>query len=103
MKKFIFEFEQQKAVNMGLNLKQLLLLSYLNTHIDSGTKVSKIVNYNDYYKFTYQTILNDLPIAFKTRWDVLRCLKNLEEKRLVYIHNDKQKRLFIALNYKLLF
>lgn len=43
MRNYIFNFEQQVAMRLGLNLKELLFLNYVLEFVDSGYMRSKRV------------------------------------------------------------
>ena len=102
MRSTIFEFSQEMALKKGLNPKDLLLLSYLFNWIQSGNVLFRWINKVEYFKITYNKILKDLPIVFKNRLNIYRCLKKLEKSEVLKIYNDNQKRLYVALNYNAL-
>ena len=103
MKKYILGFRQAMAVKYNLTANDLLLLSYINDYIDSGIALVKTYHYEEYYKITFQKIIDDLPVAFNNRRSLYRSLRKLESKRLVKIYNDNQQRLYLLLNYKAIF
>ena len=102
MKFTIMGFDQAQALQMGLDLTDLLLLSWLKDFYHSMDKV--IVNNKQYAWVSYKYLLNDIPIigignrrSLARRFDKL-CEKNLVEKYISYLKdNTKGKYTYFAI------
>ena len=62
MKYTIHGFSQSKAVELGLDNDDLLILRYFIDFKDSGSMVSTIVDDKTFYWVKYEAILEQLPI-----------------------------------------
>lgn len=92
MRNYIFEFEQQVAMRLGLNLKELLFLDYILQFVNSGNMRSKRVEGKYYFKLTYKKIMEDLPILKIKERQIRNMITKLEEmnivKRLAELKNE---------------
>lgn len=53
----IFNFPQETLLRLGLNLKEILLLDYIEQFISSGNMRSKRLDGKWYFKLTYKKII----------------------------------------------
>ena len=67
MRNFIFEFDQQVVLRLGLKLNELLFLDYVAQFINSGHMRYKFISGKRYYRLTYKKILEDLPVLHVKR------------------------------------
>lgn len=77
--KFTFMgFSQAKALEMGLDDKDLSILRYFIDFKDSGAMTIKIIDDKPYYWLKYETLLSELPIlGIKSKIALRRRLKTL--------------------------
>ena len=102
MKFTIMGFNQKQAIEMGLDLTDLMLLSWLKDFYHAMDKV--IVNNKQYAWISYKYLLDDIPIigignrrSLARRFDKL-CEKNLVEKHVSYLKdNTKGKYTYFAI------
>ena len=82
MKYTIEGFSQEKAIEYGLDIEDLIILRWF---VDFSPKMSqKQINDSIYYWINYQAILKDLPIlGFKTKDRLYRKLKVMVEKDIL--------------------
>lgn len=59
-------FNQEIAVDMGLDLIDLSLIYYLETKVKEDEFKKVLINNETYYKIVYREILEDLPILKMT-------------------------------------
>lgn len=83
MRNYIFEFEQQVAMRLGLNLKELLFLDYILQFVNSGNMRSKRVEGKYYFMLTYKKIIDDLPILKIKERQLRNMITRLEKMHLV--------------------
>ncbi len=92
MRNYIFEFEQQVAMRLDLNLKELLFLDYILQFVNSGNMRSKRVKGKYYFRLTYKKIMEDLPILKIKERQIRNMITKLEEmnivKRLAELKNE---------------
>ena len=62
MRNFIFEFEQEKALEFGLKLNELLLLDYMLKFFNTDRIKRQRKEERFYCRLTYKKVLGDLPI-----------------------------------------
>ena len=80
--KYIFEFEQEKAVEFGLDMEDLLILRWLKW-FEPEMKAKEIEG-KSYYWINYEKLLKDLPILrFKSKDRLYRKLNELVEKGIL--------------------
>lgn len=78
MKYTIFQFNQKKAVEYGLNLKDLAILHWFTDFNNTDRMMPQIVDGKTFYWVKYQAIINDLPVLeVKTKDGIYRILKKL--------------------------
>ena len=57
MRKYIFEFDQEIVLRLGLKLNELLFLDYVAQFINSGNMRYKFISGKRYYRLTYKKYL----------------------------------------------
>ncbi|AKC63202.1 putative phage replisome organizer [Clostridium sporogenes] len=77
MKYTIHGFNQEKAIELGLDNDDLLILRYFIDFKDSGAMVSRILNDRTFYWIKYEAILEQLPILKLKKDSVYRRLKKM--------------------------
>ncbi|CZR95403.1 MULTISPECIES: hypothetical protein [Clostridioides] len=80
MKYTILGFSQKKAVELGLNTKDLLILRWFVDFLGSGRMARKLVNGIEYYWVDYSGVIKELPILYTEKHDTIyRVLKKLDK------------------------
>ncbi|NEZ46129.1 hypothetical protein FDF74_02750 [Clostridium niameyense] len=77
MKYTIHGFSQQKAIELGLDNDDLLILRYFIDFKDSGSMVSTIIKERTFYWIKYEAILEQLPILKLKKDSIYRRLKKM--------------------------
>lgn len=78
MKYTIEGYSQEKAVELGLNIEDLIILRWIQDFYPLMTK--KIINNEEYVWINYSKLLEDLPIlSFKNKRSLMRKLENFEK------------------------
>ncbi|MGG7209987.1 conserved phage C-terminal domain-containing protein [Clostridium baratii] len=84
MRKSIFGFSQERAIELGLDAKDLLILKYIYDFVESGKMVEREIDGKIYYWIKSQIVLDTLPILKIGGSIVLRRrLKNLVELNIL--------------------
>lgn len=80
MKYTILGFSQKKAVELGLNTKDLLILRWFVDFLGSGRMSRKVINGIEYYWVDYSGVIKELPILYTEKHDTIyRVLKKLDK------------------------
>ncbi|UWD43130.1 DNA replication protein DnaD/DnaB [Clostridioides difficile] len=80
MKYTILGFSQKKAVELGLNTKDLLILRWFVDFLGSGRMARKLINGIEYYWVDYSGVIKELPILYTEKHDTIyRVLKKLDK------------------------
>lgn len=103
MRQFVFEFEQQVAMRLGLNLKELLFLDYILQFVDSGNMRSKRVEGKYYFKLTYKKIMEDLPILKIKERQIRNMITKLENMHLVERLSELKNEMHLNVDFDALF
>lgn len=103
MRQFIFEFEQQVAMRLGLNLKELLFLDYILQFVNSGNMRSKRVEGKYYFKLTYKKITDDLPILKIKERQIRNMIIKLENMHLVERLSELRNEMHLNVDFDALF
>ncbi len=103
MRNYIFEFEQQVAMRLGLNLKELLFLDYILQFINSGNMRSKKVEGKYYFRLTYKKIMDDLPILKIKERQIRNMITKLENMHLVERLSDLRNEMHLNVDFDVLF
>ena len=84
MRKSIFGFSQERAIELGLDAKDLLILKYIYDFVESGKMIEREIDGKVYYWIKSQTLLYTLPVLKIGGGIVLRRrLKNLVELNIL--------------------
>ncbi len=88
MKYTIEGFSQEKAIELGLDLEDLLILRWI---VDFSPKMSKqVIEGKEYFWVKYQALLQDIPILnFKSKDRLYRKMKSLVNKNILLHKNIK--------------
>ncbi len=103
MREYIYRFEQNILIEIGVNHDQCLLLDYLITLYNSGRAKTMIINGKRYVMITYPKIQSDLPILHLSIRTLGRLLSDLEQKQVIKKALSKDHRMYIYINSDLLF
>lgn len=103
MRNYIFEFDQQVAMRLGLNLKELLFLDYILQFVNSGNMRSKRVGGKYYFKLTYKKIMDDLPILNIKERQIRNMITKLENMHLVERLSDLKNEMHLNVDFDALF
>ena len=77
-------FSQEKAIELGLDDRDLLILRWFINFRDNGKMATKIIKDDKYYWIDYQGIIEDLPIMkIKNADSVYRRLKKMAKVRVL--------------------
>ncbi len=103
MKDFIFEFEQEKVVQLNLKLKELVLLEYMfkffkNEEIKTKDKVDKF-----YCRLSYKQVLNDLPILRIKERQLRNLIIGLEQKGIIERFSELKNQAYLFVDWEKLF
>lgn len=103
MKNLIFEFEQEKVVQLNLKLKELVLLEYMlkffkNKQIKTKAKEDKF-----YCRLSYKQILKDLPILCIKERQLRNLIIGLEQKGIIERFSELKNQVYLFINWDKLF
>ncbi len=103
MRNYVFEFEQQVAMRLGLNLKELLFLDYVLQFVNSGNMRSKRVEGKYYFRLTYKKIMEDLPILKIKERQIRNMITKLENMHLVERLSELKNEMHLNVDFDALF
>ena len=103
MRNFIFEFDQQVVLRLGLKLNELLFLDYVAQFINSGHMRYKFISGKRYYRLTYKKILEDLPVLHVKERQLRNIITSLEEKGVLQRYAELKNEMHIYVDYDVLF
>ena len=103
MRQFVFEFEQQVAMRLGLNLKELLFLDYILQFVNSGHMRSTRVGGKYYFRLTYKKIMEDLPILKIKERQIRNMIAKLENMHLVERLSELKNEMHLNVDFDALF
>ncbi len=103
MRTWIFEFDQQVAMRLGLNLKELLFLDYILQFVNSGNMRSKRVEGKYYFRLTYKKIMDDLPILKIKERQIRNMITKLENMHLVERLAELKNEMHLNVDFDALF
>jgi len=103
MRNFIFEFEQEKALEFGLKLNELLLLDYMFKffHADRIKRQRKGERF--YCRLTYNKVLGDLPILRIKERQLRNMIICLEKKGIVERFSELKNQMYLYVDFNKLF
>ncbi len=103
MRNYIFEFDQQIALRLGLKLNELLFLDYLAKFINSGSMRCKLIEGKRYYRLTYKKVMEDLPILKVKERQLRNIIISLENKGILQRYSELKNEMHIYVDYDVLF
>ena len=103
MRNFIFEFDQQVVLRLGLKLNELLFLDYVAQFINSGHMRYKFISGKRYYRLTYKKILEDLPVLHVKERQLRNVITSLEEKGVLQRYAELKNEMHIYVDFDVLF
>lgn len=103
MRDFIFIFDQEYVISLGLKLSDLLFLDYMYKFMSSGKMRKRFYDDKWYYNITYNKILSDLPILGIKERQLRNMIISLEEKGILKRLNGKKTQLYIYIDFDRLF
>lgn len=103
MRDFIFIFDQEYVISLGLKLSDLLFLDYMYKFMSSGKMRKRFYDDKWYYNITYNKILSDLPILGIKERQLRNMIISLEEKGILKRLNGKKTQLYIYIDFDKLF
>lgn len=77
MKYTIHGFNQLVAINLGLDINDLLILRYFVDFKDSGSMIRERIDGEEYYWIKYEGIIKELPVLKLKKDTIYRRLKNM--------------------------
>ena len=95
MRNYIFEFDQQIALRLGLKLNELLFLDYLAKFINSGSMRCKFIEGKRYYRLTYKKVMEDLPILKIKERQLRNIIISLENKGILQRYSELKNEMHI--------
>ena len=103
MRNYIFEFDQQIALRLGLKLNELLFLDYLAKFINSGSMRCKFIEGKRYHRLTYKKVMEDLPILKVKERQLRNIIISLESKGILQRYSELKNEMHIYVDYDVLF
>ena len=98
MRPKIYNFPQETLLRLGLNLKEILFLDYLEQFAGSGHMRSKRVDEKWYYKITYKKIMDDLPILNIKERQIRNMIARLEKIGIVQRLSDLKREMYLEID-----
>ena len=102
MREYVFQFEQDVAIRLGLKLNELLLLDYLLNFMASGEMKSIFVDGEKYYWVSYKKIMDDLPILGIGLKQLKKIIHGIEEKGVIRKLGKLYGKLYICVDTELI-
>jgi hypothetical protein len=103
MKYTVEGYSQEKAIELGLNIEDLIILRWIQDFYP--LMIKKIINDEEYVWINYSKLLEDLPIlSFKSKRSLIRRLEKFEELELLKrecIKNEDGTYSYIMLTTKI--
>lgn len=90
MKYNLYGYSQQKAIELGLDDRDLMILRWFIDYKDTGKMAKKIINDDVYYWIKYEGIVEAFPIAGWKKDTVYRRLKKLVNAKVLKHETIKQ-------------
>lgn len=103
MREFIFCFFQERALELSLNLEDLLFLDYFYKFSVSGVMRFLYKGTKKYFKLTYKKIMDDLPILRRKERQIREMITKLEGKKVLERLKSKKNEMYIFVDFELLF
>ena len=99
MRPKIYNFPQETLLRLGLNLKEILFLDYLEQFAGSGHMRSKRVDEKWYYKITYKKIMDDLPILNIKERQIRNMITRLEKIGILQRLSDLKREMYLEIDF----
>lgn len=103
MRNYIFEFDQEVVLRIGLKLNELLFLDYVAKFINSGNMRYKYLSGKRYYRLTYKKILEDLPVLKIKERQLRNLIASLEEKGVLERYAELKNEMHLYVDFNVLF
>ena len=103
MRNFIFEFEQEKALEFGLKLNELLLLDYMLKFFNTDRIKRQRKGERFYCRLTYKKVLGDLPILRIKERQLRNMIICLEKKGIVERFSELKNQMYLYVDFNKLF
>lgn len=103
MRNYIFEFEQEQALKLDLNLKDLLLLDYMYKFFNSDQIKRQRKDEKFYCRLTYNKVLSDLPILHIKERQLRNMIIKLEAKGILERFSELKNQMHLYVDWSLLF
>lgn len=103
MRQYIFRFEQEQAVKLGLNVTELLILDYMLGFFGNDLIKARVCNEEHFFKLSYKKIFSDLPILNIQERQLRNIFQSLEEKKILKRLKNQKHTMFISINLTELF
>lgn len=103
MRPKIFNFPQETLLRLGLNLKKILLLDYIEQFISSGDMRSKRLDGKWYFKLTYKKIMDDLPILGIKERQIRNIITKLEKLGVLNRLSELKREVYLEVDFDVLF
>ena len=103
MRNFIFEFEQEKALEFGLKLNELLLLDYMLKFFNTDRIKRQRKGERFYCRLTYNKVLGDLPILRIKERQLRNMIIGLEKKGIVERFSELKNQMYLYVDFNKLF
>ena len=99
MRPKIFNFPQETLLRLGLSLKEVLFLDYLQQFIGSNHMRSKRVDEKWYYKITYKKIMDDLPILNIKERQIRNMITRLEKIGIMNRLSELKREMYLEIDF----
>ena len=103
MRNYIFEFEQEKALEFGLKLNELLLLDYMLKFFNTDRIKKQRKGERFYCRLTYKKVLGDLPILRIKERQLRNMIIGLEKKGIVERFSELKNQMYLYVDFNKLF
>lgn len=103
MRPKIFNFPQETLLRLGLNLKEILLLDYIEQFISSGNMRSKRLDGKWYFKLAYKKIMDDLPILGIKERQIRNIITKLEKLGILNRLSELKREMYLEVDFDVLF
>lgn len=103
MRNYIFEFEQEKALEFGLKLNELLLLDYMLKFFHTDRIKRQRRGERFYCRLTYNKVLGDLPILRIKERQLRNMIIGLEKKGIVERFSELKNQMYLYVDFNKLF
>ena len=103
MRPKIFNFPQETLLRLGLSLKEVLFLDYLEQFAGSGHMRNKRVDEKWYYKITYKKIMDDLPILNIKERQIRNIITKLEKLGILNRLSELKREMYLEVDFDVLF